>query len=77
MTPISTGTKPFGYVEIQAELIDFDATYTFEFEHEGRSFRWLSARPTRVGDLAVFDYLDGMNGTMVVTSSSVMVQNGQ
>lgn len=44
--------------------VDFNRSYTFEFEANGRFYRWTGARAQREDDLAIFDYQDGKNGVM-------------
>lgn len=43
-----------GTVELDAASVNFDATYTFEKEHEGVTYRWTGVRPTRCHKEAVF-----------------------
>ncbi|MGR4927237.1 hypothetical protein ACIPUD_10535 [Bradyrhizobium sp. CAR08] len=67
---IVADVKIVGYIELNTESveIDFNRTYTFEVEDNGRLYRWTGARAERRGDLAVFDYQDGKNGRMVEMS---------
>jgi hypothetical protein len=63
-------TRRMGHVEMPAADIEFGRTYTIEFDHEDRYFRWTGARPARAGDTAIFEHGDG-NGVIVEMSASL------